>query len=160
MDELARFCGLEVALGDTQTEAETWPRGSRWQIRVHRSVSRQRARWLVGHELAEWWLGDALFSSLVERERVCDAIGAALVAPAPEFARAIVALDHSVTALAQAFDVPVSLALLRIGEVTGRPVRLLGPRPRERGQPREDWTTGVHPVRLAGEARWGLMECR
>lgn len=58
MDALAQACGVDVtrADADTLTEAETWPLRGRWQIRIHRAVPRPRARWLVGHELAEWWL--------------------------------------------------------------------------------------------------------
>jgi hypothetical protein len=141
--------------------------GGRWVLRVHRVIGKERARWLVGHELAEWWYrGRVWAGGHPEREAWCDALGAALVCPSPAFRAAVRELDHRVHRLAEAFDVPRALAMLRAGEVTGRPVfyplrglargdayewpadalrRALRERPR-----------GVHPVRL-DRAEMGLM---
>jgi hypothetical protein len=142
----------------------------RYVLRVHRCAPPDRARWLVGHELAEWWYRDRFFpGGHVEREAWCDALGAALVAPRPAFLSAMRALEHRVHRLAEAFDVPRALALLRIGEVDRRAVIYVRPSgPIARGAA-FGWPIGpglvravgrpppgVHPVRLDGH-RMGLM---
>lgn len=125
-----------------------------------------RARWLVGHELAEWWyLRTAYRGEDVELR--CDALGAALVAPRPAFLLALRARGHRVHELAKDFKTTQALALLRIGETTGRPVALVRPTPILRGEGFA-WPTGpglaravrqpppsVHPIRVDG--RFGLM---
>ncbi len=139
----------------------------RYVLRVHRAAPKERARFLVGHELAEWWYrGRAWAGGHLEREAWCDALGAALVAPRPAFRRAVGALDNRVHRLAEAFDVPRALAMLRVGEVTGRPV-LYPLRGIVRGEPYvwpaaalaralSERPRGVHPVRL-DRGELGLM---
>lgn len=131
------------------------------EVWLRPDVPPERARWLVGHELAEWW---HLITGYVgdDVEARCDAVGAALVAPRAAFRRAVHRVGHSVHRLAEAFVVPQALSLLRIGEVTGRPVLLLRrPTPLHRGEPyawprRGARDRHAHPVRLDG-SRWGLM---
>lgn len=116
-------------------ESDITPVKGRWSMRVHRMVLPERAAWLIGHELGEWWYrtrGHAF--SLAELEARCDAFGAALVAPRPAFARAIKRIGHRVHILARRFRTTQAVALLRIGEVAGRPVAYEGTRARvERG---------------------------
>lgn len=131
------------------------------RVYLRKGLDPARARWLVGHELAEWYyqrsgyIGDDI-------EDRCDAVGAALVAPARAFRSGVRAVGYSVHELAAAFVVPEALALLRVGEVTGRPVLLLRkPAPIHRGEPyvwpkRGMRDPSVHPIRIDG-ARWGLM---
>lgn len=137
-----------------------------WRVFLRRGLDRERAVFVTGHEMAEWWYrlvgycGDDV-------EQRCDALGAALVAPRRAFRAATRIVGHSVHRLAAAFSAPQQLALLRIGEVTGRPVVLVRPRPIARGDEFcwPDGPTlakavrrppaGVHPVRVGGE--WGLM---
>lgn len=129
-----------------------------------------RARWLTGHELSERYYAETGYDGADIEER-CDALGAALVAPRPTFLRAMRTLGHRVHALADAFATTQSLALLRIGEVSGRPVMLLrSPEPLVRGEP-YGWPStsalvrtlrerpaGVHPLRITDEpGKWGLM---
>lgn len=131
------------------------------EVWLRPDVPAERARWLVAHELAEWWhLRTGYQGDDVESR--CDAVGAALVAPRPAFVRAVERVGHSVHLLASAFAVPQALAMLRVGEVTGRPVLLLRrPRSLHRGQPYQ-WTrrdlAGRHAqrIRLDG-TRWGLV---
>lgn len=126
-------------------------------LRVNRMARPDLVAFLVGHELAEWWFDrhGAAFASLAEREAACDALGARLACPGPAFALAVAVLGHRVAELAERFHVPRALSLLRIGEVTRRPVRLLDERARTRGEP-FDWHRGrTHPVRV--DQRWGLM---
>ncbi len=132
-----------------------------WRVLVRRDVSAERARWLVGHELAEWWhlRHDARPADIEAR---CDTLGAMLVAPRRAYRRALRALGHRVHALASAFGVEQELALLRIGEVTGRPVALLRAPGvvLARGEPyvwdrRAVEHRAAHPVRVG--QRWGLM---
>jgi hypothetical protein len=136
------------------------------RIYVRSSVVPERARWLtcheIGHAEVRRWCGggEAL-------ERSMDLLGACLACPRPAFERLVRRLGHSVYDLAHASATTHALAMLRLGEVTGRPVRLLGQRERERG---EAFAWGdvrralsgrerhrVHPIRLADEKKWGLM---
>lgn len=140
------------------------------RVFLRRGLLTARARWLVGHELAEWHYLRARYRG-ADIEARCDALGAALVAPRPAFLAATRAVGHAVFSLAEAFGVTQSVALLRIGEVTGRPVVLLrSPEPIVRGGAFE-WpsTSGlvralrerrseVHPLRISDEpGKWGLM---
>lgn len=144
-----------------------------WRIFVRRGTPTIRARWLVGHELAEWWYRKVRGYTGEDVEERCDALGAALVAPRPAVRAELRRLGgHRVHLLAERFGTTQSVALLRIGEVTGRPVALVRkPAPIVRGEPFE-WPSdlrelraaverppaGVHPLRITDEAnRWGLM---
>lgn len=127
------------------------------RIFVRRGVAPARARWLAGHELAEWWYSRTGYQG-ADIEARCDTLGAALVAPRRAFIASVRDLGQRVHALADAFVTTQSLALLRIGEVTGRPVLLIRPTPIVRGDAFV-WPKGrsplVHPVRVDGG--WGLM---
>lgn len=123
------------------------------------------ARYLVGHELAELHYRRLRYEG-EDIEARCDALGAALVAPWRVARAAIREHGHHVCAVASALRVPQALALLRIGEVTGRPVLLLRRPPIARGAayvwpaPGQAPRGVAHPVRLADEGRWGLMTAR
>lgn len=150
-------------------EAESGELLGRWVVRYSHRASYERASWLIGHELAEWWYRRSGLSH-EEKEARCDALGAALVCPRPAFLGAVKRFGHSPKRLGLAFRVTRSCALLRLGEATGRPTALLGRRVVVRGEPFEWPTTkaelkravfapprGVHPVRLADERLWGLL---
>lgn len=134
---------------------------------VHALVSPERQRWLVGHELGHWWY-ETRNANPEDLEARCDAFGACLVAPAVAFRSAVRSHGHRVHALARAFATTQAIALLRLGEVTGRPVAYL--RAKSAIARGEDYAwppmpqladavkrppNGVHPVRVDG--RWGLM---
>jgi hypothetical protein len=136
------------------------------RIFVDTSVSPAKARHVSAHELAHALLGRYHDEQDRILESHCDALGACLLVPSAAF-RALAERYTSLYDLAHALGVTQSLALLRLGEVTGRPVKLLGRNERVRGEP-FDWPdTGealrglhrcrVHPVRLADEEKWGLM---
>jgi hypothetical protein len=107
----------------------------------------------------------------VELEERCNALAAALLAPREAFRAATRARGHRVYELAREFRTTQSLALLRLGEVTGRPVVLLRPPtpivrgdefawPDEAGLRRavKAPPPNVHPLRIVDEPRrWGLM---
>lgn len=139
------------------------------RIFIDESVAPQRARWLAFHEISHARFGayscSAADSSI---ERRCDLLGACLAAPRPAFEKMMKECGHGVYDLAHAFGTTQALAMLRLGEVTGRPVRLDGPIERVRGEPfawPEDLAAAfkgrlrkvAHPIRLADEGRWGLM---
>lgn len=144
-----------------------------WRILIRRGLSPARARWVVGHEIAEWVHLRAGYRG-ADIEARCDALGAMLVAPRSPFRRAIRDIGrHAVHELAARFRTTQSVALLRIGEVTGRPVMLQRwPEPIVRGSA-FSWPSPstlrrrllelgrdapVHPVRIADEpGRIGLM---
>lgn len=137
---------------------------------LRRGVPAPRARWLVGHELAEHWLRSAGYQG-EDIERRADAIGAALAVQREPFLRAIRSTGHRVHELARVFCTTQSLALLRVGETIGRPVALLRPNGTiARGEPfvwprtstlvraLTEGRATVHPLRIVDEPdRWGLM---
>lgn len=111
------------------------PRGG-WLVRVHSALPPDVKRHVLGHELAHYWFDRIqLRDDGPKLEQLCDALGASLCAPTVAFARACRTVGHRVHVLAKAFEVPQELALLRIGEVTGRPVALLTKRAIVRGEP-------------------------
>jgi len=142
----------------------------RLAVQLRRGIAPPRARWLIGHELAEWWMKRYGYQRDDIEDRA-DAIGACIAVPRANFQRAIKTMAHSVTKLARAFATTESLALLRVGETTGRPVLLLrASGPVARGDAFEWPSTSsllramkegrshVHPVAIRDEPnRWGLM---
>lgn len=139
-------------------------------IRVHRMLPPPIKREKAAHELGEWRAHTTRrrFRSLLEREAWCDAVGARLLCPTRAMRRVVSHHGHRVHAIAEAFGVTQGMSLLRIGEVTGRPVALLRrPGVILRG---EDYAwpdeaelarlvrrppASVHPIRV--DDRWGLM---
>ena len=170
---IGRLClaltGFPPELAKIRNEGRCCRVGDDWRVFIRRGLPKERAVYITGHELAEWWFIHIGYCEHDVEER-CDALGAALVAPRRAFRRATEALGHSAKKLAAAFRAPEQLALLRIGEVTGRPVALVRPTPIVRGDDFA-WPTGpalaralrrppasAHPVRVGGE--WGMMASR
>lgn len=156
---------------DLPCEARLESQGDEHQVVLRADVPTLRARWLVCHELAELVHLRAGYVGADIEER-CNTLGAMLVAPARPFRRAMREHGHRVSMLASIFAIPQSLALLRVGEVSGRPVMLLrrgcsiargGPFAwPASGELRDALSQGrdaVHPVRLGDVTgpRWGLM---
>lgn len=122
--ELCRRClGTAPQFAPLRVEAALCRVRDEWRVFVRKGTRPTRARWLVGHELAEWWLKRQGHTG-EDIEQRCDAIGAALVAPAPVVRRAMRLDGDDPIALAQRLKTTESLALLRVGEVTGQPVLL------------------------------------
>lgn len=135
-------------------------------IHYRAGLAPQRERFVVAHEAAHG-LRRQQHGSLEDVEARADLLAACLLAPRPAFLKLVRRFGHSVYDLAHALGCSQAVALLRLGEVTGRPVRLLGPRERVRGEPFV-WPdvrrclSGrhrdvVHPIKLADERKWGLM---
>lgn len=136
-----------------------------WTIHLLMKMDPARESWIIGHELGHWYYRTRGMRPALEEWR-CDAIGACLVAPRPPFLEATQIIGHHVHELARAFETTQSLALLRLGEVTGRPVALLrGTATIVRGSLFE-WGSSsrslprsiAHPIRVDGE--WGMMADR
>lgn len=138
-------------------------------IRYRAGTPEPRARFLCAHEAAHRRRGDH-HGGIALVEARADLLGACLLAPRPAFAKMVDRVGHSVYDLAHAFGITHAAAMLRLGEVTGRPVRLLGARERLRGEP-FPWETvdvrralagrlrkTVHPIKLRDEQKWGLMQ--
>lgn len=154
-------------------EARLDPRGDGVEVLVNRSLMPARARLKVGHELGHWWYERAGYRG-ADIEHRCDLFGAAIVAPWPAFRSAMRGTGHRVHELARLFNTTQSLALLRVGEVSGRPVVLLRPGGAiARGEPFEwpktstlvhalrEGRSTCHPLRVNDEPnRWGLMARR
>lgn len=150
-----------VRLGHRR-EADIVRLGSVWTIHLLMRLTEAREAWVIGHELGHWYFRTRGLRPDCEEAR-CDAIGACLVAPRPPFADAARILGHRVHELAAAFHTMQGLALLRLGEVTGRPVLLrLGRRDVVRGAP---FVWGHDPFglprdvahRISVDGSWGMM---
>lgn len=134
--------------------------GDRFSIFVADDLSAERARFVAAHEFGHWW--HRVHLRAPEDERRCDAFGALLVAPRRAVQRVVKAEGHAVSRLAAILRVPQGLALLRLGETTGRPVALVRPAPIVRGGDfawPENLTTarrirGAHPIRVDGSMGW------
>lgn len=134
--EIYRFAGLELedlpsigelALRVTGTpprfaflsqESKLTPAG---EILIRHGTQERRATWLVGHEIVEWWLRRLGYRDPDVEDRA-NSTGAMLAAPYQMFKRAIRHHGHHVYDLAECFNVPQTLAFLRLGETTGRSV--------------------------------------
>lgn len=124
---LCELLGVEVvqtfgARLSHRREANIVRSGARWTIHRLMRMTPEREAWADGHELGHW-----LHQSQRRRERpeaYYDAVGACLVASRPAFYDATRIIGHRVHELAAAFSTLQGLALLRLGEVTGRPVCL------------------------------------
>jgi hypothetical protein len=104
-----------------------------WQIFVRRGTLPARRSYLVGHELAHWWLryvGLDTALSGAEIERHCDRLGAALALPRRALLKALQAggRESAVTELAQRLRTTQSLVLLRLAECVETPTALVEPR--------------------------------
>ncbi len=142
------------------------------RIFINKRVSAAREKWLIGHELAEWYLRRIGYHGR-DIELRANAIGSALCCARQPFKKACERYGHRVHALAKAFGVPQGVALLRVGETTGRPVVYVCRHPIARGDTWE-WPKSVdgiraaverppaniHPIRVSDAGRWGLMAKR
>lgn len=162
MDTLGeRLTGHRVRFERLTAGGELRREDDGFHVVVRRSLPAQKQREVAGHELGEWFaeVTGRSFDSLAQREAWCDAVGARLVAPSAAVARIVRRYGHRVHGLAEVFGVSQSLALLRIGEVTGRPVAILGRSyPLVRGAPfvwHRDMPRDVaHPVRVDNRLGW------
>ena len=93
-------------------------------VRLRRGLSDARARHRIGHELGHLFYERVEYAGADLEER-CDLFGAALCMPRRAARAALRSVGHRVHGLAAHFGVTQSVSLLRIGEVTGRPVCLL-----------------------------------
>jgi hypothetical protein len=137
-------------------------------IRYRAGISAPRARFICAHEAAHRRRRDHHGSHALVEARA-DLLGACLLVPRPAFERAVGRFGHSIYDLAHALGITQAAALLRLGEVMGRPVKLLGRTPRERGAEfgwagidttralRGELRKIVHPIKLRDEGKWGLM---
>lgn len=133
------------------------------RIYIRRGCAPQDFRFLVGHELAHAVYADegVTFATEDAEESACDALAGALVAPRHAFRAAVAKLGDDVEQMALTFGTTESLCLLRLGEVTGRPLALVRPgRVRTRGEaamPDDEtivrWARGKAPAGWVRSAR-------
>lgn len=136
VDLARRILGEDAVIVARQLSSEGYlvPIAGRWRIVVRRGLTRRRLAHVVGHELGHWVCQQA---GVVDDEDLCDAIGAAIVAPRPAFASGL-ARRLTLRELAWLFATSESLVALRYAEVTGEPLALVTPeRVRLRGH--HDW---------------------
>jgi hypothetical protein len=166
--ELALLLGLTVirrhgARNPRSVDSDLfWPRGRERpaEITLRRKMTAAREAHAIGHELGHWARG-TICARDYQEEALCETIGACLACPRPSFARAARVLG--LYELADSFHVEQGLALLRVGEVTGRPVLLLRSAGHIARGDTFEWTDApltlprevAHRVRV--EQRWGMM---
>jgi len=142
--EIYRFAGADLydppggpalvrlALGDgavlltsgLRTDAEYRP--DRRAICVRRGLDPIELNFLLCHELAEWWCTELGYDR-PNREWVCNRIAARLIAPSPAVRAALKATVGTPEALAAWFACSETVAALRRGEVSGRPLVVVDP---------------------------------
>ncbi len=130
----------------------------RWRIFVRENLSPEQFLFTVYHEIAEWHVHRLRlrFDHFLEKERVCDAIAAALVAPQRAFRAALRDHGEDFAELAEDFLATETCMALRLGEVEHVPVCVLseGGVRRVRGPA---WTWPQDPTTASGP---GLRRAR
>lgn len=127
-------------------------------------IGTPRGRQVLAHELGHVWAAKVLRRDV--SEAWCDAFGAALSAPRRATRLAIAEVGHRVSLLAPTLMIEQAAALLRVGEIDGRPTALerrsgvLVARGAAFNWPPvrvvlRDRPAGVHVVRI--DQRWGMM---
>lgn len=134
--------------------------GDRYRIYVRKNLPPERLSHVIGHELGHWICKQDGYRG-PDLEAVCDAIGAALVAPKPAFHAALRALGvDNLPGLAKVFTASQSLVALRAGETTGRPMALVAPSTvRVRGD-EFAWPATEEIRQLATRSRPGLKRTK
>lgn len=100
------------------------PTVGRGLIVVRRGLTRRRLAHVIGHELGHWICQR---EGVEDREDLCDAIGAAIIAPRASFLARLRRIGPRMRELAWAYQTTQSLAALRYAEVTGTPLALVTP---------------------------------
>lgn len=98
----------------------------RWRIYIRQHVPVERARYLVAHEIAEWWLQHIGYDGS-DAEQAANRLGAAILAPR-EYVRTLLRRDRRFPVLARELRCAESCAALRAAEVDGTPTAVIGPR--------------------------------
>jgi len=112
-------------------------------------LSPRRRAFSIAHELAERHLARSAYEG-DDVEARANAIGAALLVPAPALRVAIRSVGRRLADLAEVFDVSQSIVALRLGEVTGSPLALvMDRRVAVRGEPFA-WPSPARLVAIAG----------
>ena len=154
-------------------EARLEPHSEGYEVLTNSALPPARQRIKAAHELGHWWYARVGYRG-ADIEHRCDMFGAAIIAPWPAFKTAMRWAGHRVHELAVRFNTTQSLALLRVGEVSGRPVLLLRPAGAiVRGEAFEwprtstlvralrEGRSACHPLRINDEPdRWGVMARR
>lgn len=134
---LASALGIEVVRSSSAPfpgDAAIARIGPIWRAYLRPQLPLSRARFAIAHEIAEWWLWLHGFHR-PETEDIANRLGAALLAPRRRFVSLVRALP-TVQDLALELEVTESMAALRTGEVTGRPMALVARTVRLRG---DEW---------------------
>lgn len=108
----------------------------RWIICVRKGLSRERLRFVIAHELAEYTLRDVIDERV---EDACNAVAAALLAPRRPFLSRVRAVGHDWAQLALPFGMTETSAALRAGEAEGLPLAVVAKIVRTRGPDEFVW---------------------
>lgn len=157
---LAKGLGLEVAImhparfpGDGAL-VRTY---DRWRIFIRGRIDRERKRFALAHEIAEWALRSELDECI---EDACDVIAGALIAPGRPFAARRREVGHDWEQLALPFGMTQSSAVLRVGETGGPPLALVAKIVRVRGPESFMWPDVATLRRWAIKPPPGLAKTR
>ena len=99
------------------------------EILIRRGLEPSYEEFRIYRACAEHWLTTRghKFDSLARQDAAYDAVGAALQAPADAFVEAVLEHGEDFAELAEDFDASQTAMALRLGEVTGRAVRVERP---------------------------------
>ena len=111
--------------------------GQPW-ILVSSSLSSTDRRFVIAHEVAEWAIGSATHDNEAECDRLAAALLMPRAAPLAYLARAVRVSD-----IALHYGASEASSVLRIGEVTGRPVAVKSPERFMRRGAQIDWPRAI-----------------
>lgn len=129
-----------------------------WRIYVRPGLTRERQRWAVLHEVAEWLLRRETLTA-ARAEYLAEALAARLAAPTAFASRIVERVGPRYEQLSFDFGFDQTGSALRFGEVTDTPLAVIGPkRCHVRGMP-EAWAgSEVRLRRLAKAKPPGLVQ--
>jgi len=101
------------------------PVRGKWRLYLRSGLTRRRLAHVVGHELGHWVCQR---EGVEDTEDLCDAIGAAIVAPRRAYLNVVARRGACLRNLAWYFATSETLVALRYAETTGIPLALITPR--------------------------------
>lgn len=148
IEELAHAVVERVVPHHGISSAARWV-GSTRELWINPRLSPRRRAFSIAHELAERHLSRLGYEG-EDVEARANAIGAALLVPAPALRFALRQIGRRLPELSDVFDVSQSIVALRLGEVTGSPLALvMDHRVAVRGEPFA-WPSAARLVAIAG----------
>lgn len=128
-----------------------------WKVFIRGGIERERKRFALAHEIAEWALRGQVDEQI---EEACNAVAAALIAPARAFRARRNEVGRNWEQLALPFGMTQTGAALRDGEVIGEPLAVVAKLVRVRGPDSWVWPDELTLRRWASKPPPGLAKAR